>query len=97
MKKISKHISYNEATRTSVNIDNTPNEQQLNNMIFLAENVFEPLRKWAGEPIRVNSFFRSRGVNAGVSGSITSQHLALNGSAIDISSIGEKTNAELFH
>lgn len=97
MKKISKHISYAEATRTSVKIDNTPNEQQLKNMIRLAEKVFEPLRKWAGEPIRVNSFFRSVGVNAGVGGSRTSQHVALNGSAIDIDAMGEKTNSELFY
>jgi len=97
MKRISKHISYDEATRTRVKIDNTPNAEQLKNMIRLAEKVFEPLRKWAGEPIRVNSFFRSVGVNAGVGGSKTSQHVALNGSAIDIDAMGEKTNAELFH
>lgn len=97
IKKISKHISYSEATRTSVKIDNTPNDIQLKNMKLLAEKVFEPLRVWASEPIRVNSFFRSVGVNAGVGGSKTSQHVALNGSAMDVDATGEKTNSDLFH
>ena len=97
IKNISKHISYNEATRTSRKIDNTPNDAQLKNMILLAEKVFEPLRKWAGEPIKINSFFRSEAVNKAVKGARTSQHTANNGSALDLDAIGEKTNAELFN
>lgn len=96
MERISKHISYKEATRTSKDADNTPNFTQVNNMILLAENIFEPLRKWAGEPIRVTSFFRSEAVNKLVGGARNSQHTANNGSAIDIKSMGEKSNSELF-
>ena len=63
MKKISEHISYNEATRSATakrfGIDNEPNEVELIKMKRLAEKVFEPLRKHVGGPIRVNSFFRS--------------------------------------
>ena len=97
IKNISKHISYNEATRTSRQIDNTPNAAHLKNMVLLAEKVFEPLRKWAGEPIRINSFFRSEGVNKAVGGSRTSQHTANNGAAVDLDAMGERSNAELFN
>ena len=37
-------------------IDNTPNQTQVDAMKLLAEKVFEPLRKWVGGPIKVNSF-----------------------------------------
>lgn len=99
MERISKHISYKEATATKTGLDNTPNAEQLENMIQLAENVFEPLRVWVGEPIRVNSMFRSAVVNRhkDVRGSRTSQHLSNDGSAIDIDAIGKKTNADLFN
>ena len=45
---ISKHISYKEGvysnTATRKGIDNTPNDEQLNNMELIAEKVFEPLK-----------------------------------------------------
>ena len=59
---ISKHISFKEATisrtATRLDIDNEPNKEQLTNMKLVAEKVFEPLRKWVGGPIKINSFFR---------------------------------------
>mgnify|MGYP005824537821 CR=1 FL=1 len=48
---ISEHISYKEGTNSITairrGIDNTPNDEQLDNMELIAEKVFEPLRKWA--------------------------------------------------
>lgn len=93
-KKISKHISYAEAVRTSVDMDNNPNEGQLANMQHLAEKVFEPTREaLGGNPIRVNSFFRSIEVNRAIGGSLRSQHR--HGCAIDLDAI-KSTNAEIF-
>ena len=64
---ISKHISYREGvystTATRKGIDNTPNDEQLNNMELIAENIFEPLRQYVGGPIKVNSFFRCPELN----------------------------------
>lgn len=97
MEKISKHISYAEAIRTSHKVSNIPNASQLKNMILLAEKVFEPLRVWAGGPIRVNSFFRSEELNKKIGGAKNSQHTANNGSAIDIDTLNDKSNSELFH
>jgi hypothetical protein len=37
-------------------ISNDPNNVQLEYMQDVAELVFEPLRIWAKEPIRINSF-----------------------------------------
>tara|TARA_R110000796_G_scaffold81691_6_gene179772 strand:- start:436 stop:888 length:453 start_codon:yes stop_codon:yes gene_type:complete len=99
MKKISKHISYKEATNSNsankLNLKNKPSKESIENMEVLAEKIFEPLREWAEGPIRVNSFYRSEELNSAIKGSHKSQHLT--GNAIDISSLNEKTNAELFH
>ena len=99
MTKISKHISYKEATRSitalRLGIDNTPFEYELGNMKAIAENIFEPLRKWVGGAIKVTSFFRSEKLNKAIGGSATSQHCQ--GRAIDIDDVyGYKTNAEMF-
>jgi hypothetical protein len=97
---ISKHISYKEATHSATalrrDLDNTPNDEQLKCMEEVAENLFEPLRKWVGGPIKVNSFFRGEPVNTAIGGSKRSQHMK--GQAIDIDdTFGYKTNAEMYH
>jgi hypothetical protein len=100
MTRISKHISYKEATRSitaiRLGIDNKPFEYELGNMKAVAENIFEPLRKWVGGAIKVTSFFRSEKLNQAIGGSVSSQHCQ--GRAIDIDDIyGHKTNAEMFN
>ena len=98
-KKISKHISFKEATHsdyaTKYGIKNKPTAEHIKNMELVAEKVFEPLREWVGSPIRVNSFYRSEELNRGIGGSPVSSHLT--GNAIDITSMGGKTNLEMFH
>ena len=83
---ISKHISYKEGaysnTATRKGIDNTPNDEQLENMKLVADKVFEPLRKWVSGPIKINSFFRCPELNKAIGGSSKSQHCK--GQAIDI-------------
>ena len=101
--KVSDHISYLEATRSSCKIANVPSPFALENMKLLAENVFEPLRKHFGSPIRINSFYRCHAVNTVVGGSASSQHMCgtVSGhkeAAIDISSMtGRPSNADLFN
>ena len=99
MKKISDHISYKEATHSNYakqyNIDNKPKADHIKNMEIIAEKVFEPLREWVGGPIKVNSFFRSKELNSRIGGALSSSHLS--GQAIDITSMGNKTNLEMFH
>jgi len=98
-KKISKHISFKEATHsdyaTKYGIKNKPTAEHIKNMELVAEKVFEPLREWVENPIKVNSFYRSEELNRGIGGSPVSSHLT--GNAIDITSMGGKTNLEMFH
>ena len=99
MKKISKHISWKEATHSNYakqyNITNKPSEEHIENMQLLAKKVFEPLREWVDAPIRVNSMFRSEKLNTALGGSHISSHLK--GQAMDITSMGGKSNLEMFH
>jgi len=97
--RISEHISLKEGikshTATRLNIDNIPRELDLINMKTIAEQVFEPLRKWVGGPIAINSFYRSPKLNSAIGGSTTSQHCI--GCALDIDdNYGYKTNAEMY-
>ena len=99
MKKISKHISYKEATHSDTakrkKITNKPKAEHIKNMELIAEKVFEPLREWVEAPIKVNSMFRSEELNSVLKGSLNSSHLT--GNAMDITSMGGKTNLEMFH
>ena len=97
--KISDHITYAEAIHSNTakrkGIDNTPSEVQVLSMKLLAEKIFEPLRKWVGGPIKVNSFFRSVTLNEAIGGVASSQHCK--GQAIDIDDVyGYKSNAEMY-
>mgnify|MGYP001395879610 FL=1 len=96
---ISKHISYKEGvysrTATRLNINNKPDDSQMQNMLLVAEEVFEPLRVWVGGPIKINSFFRSPELNKAIGGSTKSQHC--HGQAIDLDdTFGRATNAEMY-
>ena len=99
MKKISENISYKEAVRSEtakrLGISNKPKKEHIENMELIAEKIFQPLREWVDHPIRINSFYRSEELNLRIGGAISSAHKE--GLAIDITSLGEKTNLEMFH
>ena len=100
MQKISENITYNEAIHSETakrkGIDNKPTDEQLGNMITIAEMVFQPLRKYVGGPIKITSFFRSPELNTAIGGSTKSQHCK--GCAIDVDDVfGHKTNYEMFN
>jgi len=86
MERISKYISYKEATQsqtaTRKGIDNTPTEEHLKNMKFLGEKIFDPIREHFGVPLTVSSFYRSATLNKSIGGASTSQHTR--GEAIDV-------------
>jgi len=97
--KISKNITFKEATRSNTaikkGIDNNPNETQLKAMVIVATMIFEPVRNHFAKQIRINSFFRSVELNKKIGGSKTSQHCE--GEAIDMDGLEGLTNAEIFH
>ena len=99
MERISEHISYKEGiksnTATRLGIKNTPDDYQITNMVNIGVNVFEPLRKYVGGPIRIKSFYRCEELNRAIGGSSRSQHCE--GRAIDLDdTLGHKTNAEMY-
>jgi len=105
---ISQHLTYEEVYKSQTairnSIDNTPNEEQLNNIKLLAEKVFEPLRQLVSNargkdsPLFISSCFRCEALNKLVGGSPTSQHCK--GQAVDIDMDGrfpDFDNAKLFN
>jgi zinc D-Ala-D-Ala carboxypeptidase len=100
MVRISKHITYKEATRSAtalrLGIENVPNQYELQNMEMVAKHVFEPLREAVGSPIKINSFFRCEELNKAIGGSTKSQHCQ--GRAIDIDDVyGHVSNAFMYY
>lgn len=80
-----KYFSLEELLNTSVTTlaNNIPDWDSLENLLILCEKILDPLREAFGNPLIVNSGYRSRFVNVAVGGVSTSQHLF--GYAADIS------------
>lgn len=98
---VSKNISYKEATHSTtakrLGIDNTPDAEQFSNMIYVAENVFQPVREHFNTPIYISSFFRSEGLNTAIRGSVNSTHMKGEAMDLDADVYGGVTNAEIFN
>lgn len=78
--KLSEFI-YSE-TALEKGIDNTPNEQVIENITLLVIKLLQPLRGLYGKPIVISSGYRSQELNRAVGGVYNSQHLV--GQAVDI-------------
>lgn len=98
---VSKNISYKEATHSTtakrLGIDNTPDSEQFSNMVYVAENVFQPIREHFGVPIYVSSFFRSEALNKAIRGSSSSTHMKGEAMDLDADVYGKVSNADIFH
>jgi zinc D-Ala-D-Ala carboxypeptidase len=82
---LSAHFALDEMTisqtATRLDLDNTPDERQTDNLRRLCETL-EQVRSVLGKPITINSGFRSAAVNQAVGGVPTSEHC--DGRAADI-------------
>jgi hypothetical protein len=99
MQNLSKYMSYNEAVRSNtaerLGIDNTPTDYQLNNMRFVASEVFDKVREFVDGPLTCSSFLRVKALNRAIGSGDTSFHV--HGGAIDIKNISTTvTNAQIF-
>jgi len=97
---ISEHVSKIEGTKSitaiRLGIDNTPGEEEMKNMKLIAQKIFEPLRKYVGGPIKINSFYRCPALNKAIGGSKKSQHCQ--GRAMDIDdTFGVMSNSTMFN
>ena len=84
--KLTPNFSLPEMTKSDtalrLDMDNTPNAVQVENLKTLCEKVLQPVRDHFGKGVKVNSGFRHPQVNAAVGGSTTSDHCK--GMAADI-------------
>jgi len=93
---LSANFSLKELTKSDaairLGIDNTPNEETIDNLKMLCEKVLQPVRDHFGKSVTINSGYRSPESNAAVGGSKTSDHCK--GMAADIEIAGV-ANADL--
>ena len=89
---LSEHFSLAELCKTSVKLENVPNEAQVENLKRVCRWLERLRKRWndlygeGDDPIIINSGFRSPAVNMAVGGVATSNHLT--GCAVDIRCIG---------
>ena len=100
--KLSKNLSLNEVTKSDTalrrGIDNTPTEEHIENLKYVAEKVFQPIREHFGVPIYISSGYRSKALNEAIGGSKTSFHS--HGMALDLDQDGKNkgvSNADVFY
>ena len=76
--KLSTNFTLEELTISQTalrnNIDNTPNEEEIENLKRLCINILQPLRDDFELPLVVSSGFRSKELSSLVGSKITSQH-----------------------
>lgn len=84
--KLSKYFTYKEMTKTYTRLPNKPSCRELVNIMFMCSQVLDPIRELFGDPVIVNSGFRSVAVNKAVGGVPCSRHTL--GLAADIRPIG---------
>jgi hypothetical protein len=82
---LSKNFTLNELTKSEtairLDIDNTPNDEQIESLRLLCENILQPVRDHFGKPVKISSGFRCPAVNQATGGSATSDHCK--GQAVD--------------
>ena len=100
--KLSKNLSLSEVTysQTAIrrDIDNSPTEAHIENLKYVAEKVFQPIREHFGVPIYISSGYRSKDLNEAIGGSPRSFHS--HGMALDLDQDGRNkgvSNADVFY
>lgn len=88
--KLTKNFHLSEFTRSGAalrhGIDNTPNPDQLENIIRVARNVAQPVRDHFGQPVIISSGLRVPELNRIIGGASNSDHMR--GEAIDFEVAG---------
>jgi hypothetical protein len=98
---LSKNLTLLEMTRSDMakrkGVSNQPTPEHIENMVILANKIFQPIREHFQVPIYISSGYRSAALNKKIGGSKNSQHLT--GEAMDIDMDGHPhvTNVEVFN
>ena len=95
---LSKSFTLNELTKsqeaTRLGIDNTPNEEQIQNLKILCENILQPIRDFYGMPVSVSSGYRSITLCEAIGSSAKSQHTKGQAADFEIFGVANKDVAE---
>jgi len=95
---LSKSFTLNELTKsqeaTRLGIDNTPNEEHIENLKILCEKILQPLRDYYGMPVSVSSGYRSAALCEAVGSSSKSQHTKGQAADFEIFGIANKDVAD---
>ena len=81
-------------TATRLGLDNTPDEETIENLKLLCEKVLQPVREHFGQSVTVNSGYRSPESNAAVGGSKTSDHCKGQAADIEINGVANPDLAQ---
>jgi zinc D-Ala-D-Ala carboxypeptidase len=75
---LSKSFTLNELTKSQealrLGINNTPNDEHIENLKILCENILQPIRDFYGMPVSVSSGYRSAALCEAIGSSSKSQH-----------------------
>jgi len=95
---LSKSFTLNELTKsqeaTRLGIDNTPNEEQIQNLKILCEKILQPIRDFYGMPLSVSSGYRSVALCEAIGSSSKSQHTKGQAADFEIFGVANKDIAE---
>jgi hypothetical protein len=65
--QLTKNFSLHELTKSDtadrLDIDNQPNEEQIESLRLLCENILQPVRDHFGKPVKITSGFRCSALN----------------------------------
>ena len=75
---LSENFSLDELTKSQeairLGIDNTPDDEQVGNLILLCKNILQPLRNYFKIPVSISSGYRSAALCEAIGSSSKSQH-----------------------
>ena len=97
--RLSKNLLLSECIRSESakrrGVSNMPTPAHIENLKYVAEKIFQPVRDHFKVPIRISSGYRSRELNAIIGGSNTSFHSG--GNALDLDNDNTSiTNKQIF-
>ena len=95
---LSKSFTLNELTKSQealrVGIDNTPNDEHIENLKILCENILQPIRDFYGMPLSVSSGYRSAALCEAIGSSSKSQHTKGQAADFEIFGVANKDLAD---
>ena len=99
--RLSDNFSLHEFTRSQTatrhNIDNTPDDEVIENLKSLCMGVLQPVRDYFMKPMIISSGFRCQELNSRINGSPNSQHVLGQAADIEVLEVGNLELSDWIH